>query len=91
MSCKKKIQINGQVASGLPVKQACFCMALFFALMLCFNGEAMVRSARLLAYGPIREFWLVVLRPVGDLSRGSGLSYLRRGAENSLGKKLNEK
>lgn len=76
--------------SGVPVRDACFCVALFFALMLCFNGDAMVQSARLLEYGRVRDFWVAVLRPVGEFSRGTRLGCVRQILQDTAGRRLNQ-
>jgi hypothetical protein len=76
--------------SGVPVRDACFCVALFFALVLCFNGDAMVQSARLLEYGRVRDFWVAVLRPVGAISRGTRLSCVRQTLQDKAGRRLNQ-
>jgi len=74
---------------GVVVKRACFCVGIFFALMLLLNGEAMYTSATRLEYGKTRDFWVAVLRPVGRVSKASGFSYLRHVTETTFGEWLN--
>ena len=75
--------------TGVPVRRACFCVGVFFVLMLFFNGVAMCKSAKLLEYGHARDFWLTVLRPVEQVSRLSGLFYVRQVTQDTVGKGLN--
>ena len=75
--------------TGVPVRQACFCVGVFFVLMLFFNGVAMYKSAKLLEYGRVRDLWLKVLHPVEQVSRLSGLFYVRQAAQDMVGKSLN--
>ncbi len=72
---------------GVAVRGACFCVGVFFVLMLLCNGVAMVRSAGQLEYGPARDFWLAVLRPVERVSRLSGLCHLRGWTEATAGER----
>ena len=77
------------VANGMAAGKACFCVAIFFSLLLLCNGVAMYRSAGHLEYGPIRDFWMAVLRPVERVSRASGLSHVREWTQATVGEWLN--
>ncbi len=78
------------VVSGMEVGKACFCVAIFFGLLLLCNGVAMYQSAGHLEYGPIRDFWMAVLRPVERVSRVSGLSRVRGWTQSTVGEWLNQ-
>lgn len=75
--------------TGVPVKEASFCVVVFFVLMLLFNGVSMYASANLLVYGRAHDFWVSVLRPLERLSRASGLFYVRQMTQDTVGKRLN--
>lgn len=77
-------------AIGMDVGRACFCIGVFFALLLLFNGAAMYESAGHLAYGPVRDFWMSVLRPVERVSRMSGLCHARGWTQATAGEWLNQ-
>lgn len=76
-------------AQGVGVRQACFCLGVFWAFMLLFNGVAMSTSASRLEYGKTRDFWMTVLRPVERVSRMTGLWRLRSWTETAWGGWLN--
>jgi len=78
-----------RMETGVPVRKACFCVGVFFALMLLFNCVSMYASANLLVYGRAHDFWVSVLRPVERLSRLSGLYHVRQMTQDTLGNKLN--
>jgi len=82
-------ETGGTSGVGVPVKSACFCVGIFFVLMLLFNGVSMFASGQLLEYGRTREFWLSVLRPVEQCSRLTGFFYLRQTAQDTVGINLN--
>ena len=75
---------------GMDVGRACFCIGVFFALLLLFNGVAMYESAGHLAYGPVRVFWRAVLRPVERVSRMGGLCHARGWTQSTVGEWLNQ-
>ena len=75
---------------GVTIRNAGFCLGMFFGLMLLFNGVSMFASANLLEYGRARDFWVSVLRPVEQCSRLTGLFYLRQVTQDTVGKSLNQ-
>jgi hypothetical protein len=75
---------------GVRVWKACFCVGVFFALMLLCNGVAMYQSAGRLEYGPVRDFWLAALRPVECVSRLSGCCRVRGWVQATAGAWLNQ-
>ena len=75
---------------GIVVGKACFFVGVFFAFMVLFNGVAMFDSATKLEYGPTRDFWVAVLRPVERMSRMSGLYYLRHATQENFGNWFNK-
>lgn len=81
---------DGAFGTGVPVKRACFCVGVFFVLMLLFNGVAMYESAKLLEYGHTRDFWVMVLRPIERVSRFSCLFNVRQRSQDTVGKRLNQ-
>ena len=74
---------------GVPVARARFCLDVFFALMLLFNGVAMLKSAQQLEFDKTHDFWVAVLRPLERFSRFSGLYRMRSVTEATLGAWLN--
>jgi len=83
---------SGETATkiGVPVRSACFCVGIFFSLMLLFNGVSMYASGKLLEYGRERDFWVSVLSPIEQCSRLTGLFYLRQVTQDTVGKSLNQ-
>lgn len=75
---------------GIVVKRACFCVGVFFTLMVLLNGVSMYKSATRLEYGRTHDFWVAVLSPVERVSRSSGLFRLREWTEMTLGAWLNK-
>ena len=86
-----KTELYSETGVGVKATRACFCVAVFFALMLLFNGGAMHKSAQQLEYGRAHDFWVAVLRPLARVSRATGFDRLRRAAEASVGDRLNKK
>jgi hypothetical protein len=82
---------DGPYLAGVPAGKAVFCVCVFFALMILFNGVAMYESAYRLEYGKTHDFWVAVLRPVEWVSRASGFSRVRVQAEKTVGLWLNKK
>lgn len=80
---------DARTETGVPVRKACFCVGVFFALMLLFNGVSMYASANLLVYGRSHDFWVSALRPVERLSRASGLFRVRQVTQDTVGQRLN--
>lgn len=74
---------------GVVAREACFCVGVFFVLMLLFNGVAMYRSASHLEYGTTRDFWMAVLRPIDCISRVSRFYLLRDFTQANAGEWLN--
>lgn len=89
MDLKKDIHEDPE-DGGVVVRQACFCVGVFFMLMVLLNGVSMYTSATRLEYGPAHDFWVAVLRPVERLSRASGFFHLRDWTEKTLGEQLNK-
>lgn len=86
----RQFGITPPEASGMDVGRACFCIGVFFSLLLLCNGVAMYESAGRLAYGPVRDFWRAVLRPVERVSRMSGLCHARGWTQATVGEWLNQ-
>ena len=85
----EKKQEESQPYIGVAVGRSCFCVGVFFTLMILLNGVSMYTSATRLEYGPAHDFWVAVLRPVERVSRVSGLFRLRDWAEKTAGERLN--
>ncbi|MDD2461025.1 MAG: hypothetical protein PHT98_08095 [Kiritimatiellae bacterium] len=51
---------------------------------------AMYQSAGHLEYGPTRDFWRMVLRPVDQVSRLTGLCHVRGWTQTTVGEWLNQ-
>ena len=77
-------------STGQTVARTCFCVGVFFGLLLLCNGVAMYQSAGHLEYGPTRDFWRMVLRPVDQVSRVTGLCHVRGWAQTTVGEWLNQ-
>ncbi|MDD4102951.1 MAG: hypothetical protein PHU80_10040 [Kiritimatiellae bacterium] len=86
-----KTELYSETGVGVRATKACFFVAVFFALMLLLNGDAMHQSAQRLEYGRVHDFWVAALRPLACVSRASGGDRLRRTAQASVGEWLNER
>ncbi len=75
--------------TGVSVGRTRFCLDVFFALMLLFNGVAMLKSAKQLAFGRTHDVCVAVVRPIERFSRLSGFYKLRDATETTLGAWLN--
>lgn len=91
MNITKDDAHDGPHPVGVPAGKAFFCVCVFFALMILFNGVAMYESACRLEYGKTHDFWVAVLRPVEWVSRASGFSHVRDQTEKTVGRWLNRK
>ena len=88
--CHVKEERDASQPLGIVAGRACFLVVVFFTFMVLFNGVAMFESATKLEYGPTRDFWVAVLRPVERLSRMSGLFYVRHVTQEKIGNWLNK-
>ena len=88
MNCSTKSR-EGLQPVGVPVKLALFLVAVFFALMVLFNGVAMCESAKRLEYGPTRDFWVAALQPIAWISQVSRLNLVRELPQATVGERLN--
>ena len=86
-----KADLYSETGVGVRATKACFFVAVFFALMLLLNGDAMHQSAQRLEYGRVHDFWVAALRPLARVSRATGCDLLRRAAEATAGAWLNER
>ncbi len=75
--------------TGKTVARTCFFVGVFFALLLLCNGVAMYQSAGHLEYGPARDFWRMVLRPVDRVSQLTRLCQVRGWTQTTVGEWLN--
>lgn len=83
--------LYSETGVGVKATKACFCVVVFFALMILLNGDAMYYSAQRLEYGRTHDFWVAALRPLARVSRATGCAWLRRSAEGYVGEWLNKR
>lgn len=87
---RDKTKNTGNGYFGVSAGRASFCVGVFFVLMLLLNGSAMLKSSEHLKFGPLRDFWVAVMRPIAQISHVSRLDRVRSSAEDVLGVWLNQ-
>lgn len=75
--------------AGVSVARTIFCVGVFYAVMVCFNGAAMQESATLTEFGWRRDTLCRLNRPLETISRFTGGYRLRAGVRTTVGRWLN--
>jgi hypothetical protein len=66
-----------EAGKGLPLRSVRVGLTVFFVVALALNGSYLLQNAKLMRYGPARDFWLTLATPVGHVCEKFGLDHPR--------------